>query len=73
MPKRAVIGGFCICREAAAGQLLGFQVIGDTLATDPFSRAWVIGAIAYIQVFLLITFHDFLLLILPDRSFLRNP
>ena len=66
MFKRPVKGGFCVVWEATSGQLPRFDVIGNTLTADPFPGAWVIGAVTYFKVFLLVTFHacfSFLLLL----------
>ena len=57
MFKRAIVGFFRVLRKAATGELSHFQMIGNTLATDPFSGTGLIGTVTFFKVLLPITFH----------------
>ena len=61
MFKRAIVGSFRVLGKAAPGELSHFQMIRNTLATDPFSGAGLIGAVAFFKVLLPITFHGSIL------------
>jgi hypothetical protein len=61
MFKGAIVGGFGIIGEAAAGKLSHVQMIGNALTADALLGAGIIGAIASFHVFFLITLHRFLL------------
>jgi hypothetical protein len=61
MFKRAIVGFFRVLRKAATGELSHFQMIGNTLATDPFSGAGLIGTVTFFKVLLPITFHGSIL------------
>jgi len=61
MFKRAIVCFFRLLRKAATGELPHFQMIGNALATDPFSGAGFIGAVAFFKVLLPITFHGSIL------------
>ncbi len=55
--EAAVVSLFRIRREAAAGKLLGGQMITDAFAAHAFVIAPGIGATAVLQVLRLLTFH----------------
>ena len=55
----AVVGSLHLGREQAAGQLAKSFVVHDALAAQPLAAARLVGASAFGQVFLLVTFfHD---------------
>jgi hypothetical protein len=55
--ERPVVGCLGLFRKNAAGQLPHLEMIGDAVAADPLSGAWVIGTITPGQVLLFVTFH----------------
>ena len=57
MFERAIVSFFRALGKAASGELSHFQMIGDTLTTDSFSGAGLIGAVTLVKVFFTIAFH----------------
>jgi hypothetical protein len=53
-----VKGLFCIVRKAASRELSHAQVISYALATNPLSWTRLIGAIAVLEIPLLLALHD---------------
>lgn len=57
--KGPVVGFFRIFRKTAGGKLSFLQMIGQAIATYALSVAGRIGAIAFFEIFLFLTFHFF--------------
>ena len=55
--KAPVIGSFSILGKTTRWKLPHFQMIFDTFTAYALSRAWLIGAIASLEVVVFLTFH----------------
>ncbi len=60
--KRAVICDLGLCGKTAGRELPHSQMIGDTLAADPFPGTRVVCTIACFEILFSVAFHDIFLL-----------
>jgi hypothetical protein len=58
MLEGAVVGAFGRRGEEAAGEFLGFEMIGDALAAEAFAGTGAVAARALLEVFGLMAFHE---------------
>jgi hypothetical protein len=52
-----VVGGLGVGWETASGELAAFEVVGQAFAAEALARAGLVGALATLEVLVLVTIH----------------